>query len=190
MVGITRVGKPYFRPHLQGPNFDPFKLLKPHDAETQNRPNSTSVPAIPEESAHDYQEALTYLAGPPSGRATSRGEANKNQSQTDVDRGPFSSWHRRKVVLSTMGRVTIWVQYGLEKAVKISFSAYGQYLQEIGDKFIDFNEKGISIVSADGKELWHKSVEQFRLAKGGSLELLLHHKHELNAQRNTTSMVI
>lgn len=38
MVGITRLSKPYFRPHLQGSNFDPFQLLKPHDAETQNLP--------------------------------------------------------------------------------------------------------------------------------------------------------
>jgi hypothetical protein len=63
MVRITTVGKPYFSPHLQRPNFDPFRLLKPHDAEIQNCPNSTSVPAIPEESAPHYQEALTYLAG-------------------------------------------------------------------------------------------------------------------------------
>lgn len=47
----------------------------------------------------------------------------------------------------------------------IHFSAYGPYLREPRDKLIDFNERGVSIVSPDGKELWHKDVEQFKLAK-------------------------
>jgi hypothetical protein len=40
-------------------------------------------------------------------------------------------------------------------AGKIQFSAYGGYLKELGDKFLDFNKRDISIVSGDGRELWH-----------------------------------
>jgi len=83
-----------------------------------------------------------------------------------------------------MVRVTIWVRYGIEKMRIIHFSAYGPYLREPRDKLIDFNERGVSIVSPDEKKLWHKDVEQFKLAKGGSAELLLHREHELDAQKN------
>jgi len=46
MVGITRIGKPYFRPYLPHPNFDPLELSKTQDAKAQRSPDSaTSVAA-------------------------------------------------------------------------------------------------------------------------------------------------
>lgn len=45
MVGISRVGKPYFRPYLQRPNFDPLQVLKTQDAKAQRSPDSATAAA-------------------------------------------------------------------------------------------------------------------------------------------------
>jgi hypothetical protein len=50
-----------------------------------------------------------------------------------LDKDPFALWHGRRLVLSSMSRVTIWVNVPgstQRKTKQIQFSAHGPYLRE------------------------------------------------------------
>ena len=71
--------------------------------------------------------------------------------------------------MGSQGRVSLWIfnNCGISGLSKmIEFSAYGSYLEHQGDRLVDFNERGISIVSQDGRVLWHKDISDFKIVKG------------------------
>lgn len=102
------------------------------------------------------------------------------------EKHPSKYWHGRKLVMSKMGWVRIWVLRNEQSATvdvkRLGFSTYDPQLLEKGDRILDFNDRGISLVSPEGKELWHASLDQLRLRKGGG-DLVEHHRHELEQQR-------
>ncbi len=164
-TGMSRAGKPYFRPHLGTGRVAP---LAADGIDNLGLPQSVPVPP---------RKIIVNANSPASSKKISQ--------KIGVDKGPFATWHGRKVVISSMGRVTLWVLSATDtKPVKINFSAHGPYLHQSGDRVIHFSQTGISLLAGDGSELWYKSIENLRLSKNGGVDLLAHHKVEIEMQGN------
>lgn len=108
------------------------------------------------------------------------------QFEQKGEKGPFKYWHGRTPVMNKMGRVRIWVLCNelsaTMKIQRIDFSTYGLFLLKPGLRILDFNDRGISLVSPEGKELWHSSLDQLRLRKNGNI-LVEYYRKELEFQR-------
>lgn len=86
--------------------------------------------------------------------------------------------------MTSQGRVRLWTFdscgiRGLSKTIE--FSAYGSYLEHQGDRLIDFNERGISIISQEGEVLWHKDISSFKIVMDGE-KIIEQHRHGLEVQ--------
>ncbi|KAH7379498.1 hypothetical protein BKA66DRAFT_136640 [Pyrenochaeta sp. MPI-SDFR-AT-0127] len=143
-----------------------------------SRPHSSKLLAVPSASP-------SPTSGPP---VTSKGYNAREARQFGQvgEKGPFKYWHGRKPVMNKMGRVRIWVLRNEQSATmniqRLDFSTYGPYLLKTGSRILDFNDRGVSLLSPEGKELWHASLDQLRLRKNGG-DLVDHHRHELEQQR-------
>ncbi|KAF1848361.1 uncharacterized protein K460DRAFT_393453 [Cucurbitaria berberidis CBS 394.84] len=161
---------------VQGP--EPHPDLTLSKALVEDSPPSLSPPLA-------LSSALaTPLLRPPVASKGYNSREIRQFGQTG-EKGPFEYWHGHRPVMSKMGRVRIWVLRNKQsKAVKIQrlgFSTYGPYLLKTGSRILDSNDRGVSLVSLEGKELWHASLDQLRSQKNGSA-LVEHHKHELKQQ--------
>jgi hypothetical protein len=67
--------------------------------------------------------------------------------------------------MGSQGRVRLWISNNCGISKMIEFSAYGSYLEHQGDRLVDFNERGIRIISQDGRVLWHKD-QRFQDCEG------------------------
>ncbi|KAI9653514.1 MAG: hypothetical protein M1821_007022 [Bathelium mastoideum] len=185
MVGISRVGKAYFRPHTGQPRIPYYRegleglgtvvrKMEPKARSDQSR--STEGQAF-ERDVHQ----------PLKNRSSRGGRQRDNIPQSSqVDKGPFESWQGRKPVISSMGRVSLWIKYNEGPAACqriIKFSAHGSYLKLPDDRFIDFHDRGISLVGADGTVLWRKDIAELRLLKDVGESLIAHHQYEMKLQR-------
>ena len=188
MVDISGVGKPYFRSFSRPPEFTNYKrgleiLNRSESKDQQDRSQTTFTPREEDVLGVEIQlQQQEVKTGPRIACDT----GSTSIANSTIGKGPFDLCHGRRPVLSSNGRVRIWVREKTDShAKKIEFSAYGGYLKEPGEKFLGFNERGISIVSGDGRELWHADMEVLRLRKSGSVDLLEQHQRELTAQRAT-----
>jgi hypothetical protein len=90
-------------------------------------------------------------------------------------------------VMNKMGRVRIWILRGAKSAdmkiKRLDISTYGEFLLKSDCRILEFNERGISLVSSEGKELWHASLEKLRRRKN-SEEIVEQHTLELKEQQS------
>lgn len=187
MVGLSRVGKPYFKPYSR-PDIPSFEhaLVHPHDG-TLNNPQTNPDNGPVAGHVESFKTPSNQVW-----KDDVIGAGDEHGVDTNViDKGPFALWHGRRPVISSTGRVTIWVSNAerAQRKKKIQFSAHGSYLRENSGRFLDFNERGISIVGIDGQQLWHADLEMLRLRKGGSVELLEHHQYELEAKADNLEII-
>ena len=126
MVGLSRVGKPYFRPYSRPPEIphleDAFVNLNRNTLENRQITLEKSISAVHSDSVQtppNQQENDDAINPKP--------DNEHSVATSDIDKGPFAFWHGRRPVLSDMGRVTIWVNdtEGTRRKRKIHFSAHG-----------------------------------------------------------------
>lgn len=110
-------------------------------------------------------------------------------SQTD-DKGPYEYWHGRLPVLNWMRRVRISVLRDNHSAAMKCQSIRFLYLRSVPvrdrERILDFNDRGISLISLEGMEIWHASLDQLRLRKNGC-DIVEHHRQELEYQRRSVN---
>jgi hypothetical protein len=140
MVGISRVGKSYFRPHTVMRTLPSYKgsleslnLMVKREASDSHLDRPADSEAF-ECGAHQRTKQPYRCESP----------RDQNIPQVSgVNKGPFATWQGRKPVISSMGRVSFRVKNNEDPAARsqtIKFSAYGPYLRRPGDRFIDFHD--------------------------------------------------
>jgi hypothetical protein len=162
----------------------------PVSTEPLQSPSLPSSMQLPKASIPRSSGPLAELSDLPAiQESTSKNGYNSRESrqfEQKGEKGPFKYWHGRTPVMNKMGRVRIWVLCNelsvTMKIQRIDFSTYGLFLLKPGPRILDFNDRGISLISSEGKELWHSSLDQLRLRKNGNV-LVEHYRKELELQQ-------
>lgn len=118
-----------------------------------------------------------------------RGATSENVSavflhkpSSSPEKAPSEFWHGRKISIPQRGKVTFVVKRP-EGFQEIVFWAADKSSQVSGDKFIQVNSDRVSIRSAEGAIIWHKSISLLRHLKDGSTLLLAQYARELEHQK-------